>query len=189
MDLFKLYKNLSQQSYNDNGSRKKNVDDWEEIGGSRHVGVYQHKKTGEIHQAISGSRSISDFISDGLLGTLGIRNDNYRRRQEEAEEMARRIERIKGSNKHSISGHSLGSNLANNLIHKNLGDNAVNFNPFITHHDYKLAKNDKIVNVRNKGDIASVLTRHNKNTINLDTDDNSYSNISNHSLSNINIPK
>jgi hypothetical protein len=184
MDLLKLYKNLTQQSYNDNGSRKKEMDGWKEIGGSRHVGVYQNQKTGEIHQAISGSRSISDFISDGLLGTLGIRNDNYRKRQEEAEEMARRIERVRGSNKHTISGHSLGGNLTQGLINKGFGDSGTTFNSFVTHHDYEKARHHKLTNVRNN-DYASILLRNNSNTINMNPNED-YS-LSNHSLSNLKI--
>jgi hypothetical protein len=190
MDILNWYKKLAHQSYNDNdGSRKQNVGDYKLVGGSRHNAIYQNQKTGEIVQSISGSRSISDFISDGLLGTLGVKDNHYRKRQEESEEIANRISRIRGNNSHTITGHSLGSNLGNNLINNNIGDKAVNFNPYVTHHDFKQAKHDKITNVRNAGDIASVMTRHNKNTVNLDTDDNSYTNISNHSLNNIHLQK
>lgn len=186
MDDLNDYKDLAQQSYSDNGQRKANVGDWHQVGGSRHVGVYQNKKTGEINQAISGSRSISDFIADGLK-LFGIKNQHYTNRENEAKEMAHRIQRIRGNNKHSITSHSLGSNISNELINKNLADKAVNFNAFVTHHDYKLAKHHNITNVRNKGDLASILTRHNVNSVNLDTDDNSLSNVKNHFLNNIKI--
>ena len=189
MDNLNDYKDLAHQSYSDNGQRKSSVGDWNQIGGSRHVGVYQNKKTGEINQAISGSRSISDFISDGFLALLGVKDHNYRKRDEEAKEMARRIERIKGSNSHTVSGHSLGGNLTNDLIHNRLANKGTTFNSFVTHHDYKKARHHNITNVRNKGDLASILTRNNSNTVNLDSKDNKYSNISNHFLDNLIIPK
>lgn len=181
------YKNLAQEAYKtSNEDREQNIADWKRIGGSEYGGVYQNQKTGEINQGISGSRNISDFISDLFL-QFGIKNKHYRRREAEAEEMARRISRVKGSNKHTITSHSLGSNLSNELISKDLVDKAINFNPYITHHDYKKAKHHKVTNIRNKGDIASILTRNNNNTKNLNYGDNKYSDISSHFIKNINL--
>lgn len=179
------YKQLAQESYQDFGKRKGQVGNWRQIGGSRHVGVYQHQKTGEIHQSISGSRSISDYIADAFMA-LGIRNQHYMNRKAEAEEMAKRIQTLThGNNKHTISGHSLGGNLTNELVNKGLGESGTTFNSYVTHHDYKLAQHPKITNIRNIGDIASVLTRNNPNTINISRSDNKYYDISNHSLRNV----
>ena len=186
MDNLNDYKDLAHQSYSDNGHRKNCVGDWNQIGGSRHVGVYQNKKTGEINQAISGSRSISDFVSDGLK-LFGIKNQHYLNREHEAKEMAQRIQRIRGHNKHSIVGHSLGGTRTNEVINKGMGHKGYTFNTFQTHHDHKLAKHHNITNIRNKGDLASILTRHNSNTVNLDTDNNSLSDVKNHFLHNIKI--
>ncbi len=118
-----------------------------------------------------------------------MKDHNYRKRDEEAKEMARRIAKIKGTNSHTVSGHSLGGNLTNDLIHKRMADKGTTFNSFVTHHDYKKARNHNITNVRNRGDLASILTRNNSNTINLDSDNNKYSNISNQFLDNLSIPK
>ena len=185
MNKLQQYKQLSQESYKDFGNRNKQVGDWRQIGGSRHIALYQNQNTGEVHQSISGSRSISDYITDAFM-MLGVRNQNYYNRKAEAEEMAKRVQTLtNGANKHTISSHSLGSNISNELINKGLGDSSTNFNPYITHHDYKLAQNPKITNIRNIGDIASVLTRNNPNTINISRSDNKYYDISNHSLKNI----
>jgi hypothetical protein len=185
MNKLQQYKQLSQESYKDFGKRNKQVGDWRQIGGSRHIGLYQNQNSGEIHQSISGSRSISDYISDAFLA-LGIRNQHYYNRKDEAEEMAKRVQTLtNGANKLTISGHSLGGNLTNELIEKGLGDSGTTFNSYITHHDYKPAQNPKITNVRNHGDFASILTRNNPNTININRSDNKYYDISNHSLRNI----
>ena len=166
MDNLEDYRDMSKQAYKDNDSRE-NVRDWRKIGGSRNVGVYQNK-SGEIHQSIAGSHTISDFISDIFLGTLGIKDPNYRKRQKEAEDMAIKIDRIKQGNTHSIGGHSLGSNLTTNIIHKGLGDKGINFNPYVTQHDMHKTQHKKITNVRNSGDVASYFARNNKNTVTLD---------------------
>ena len=176
------YRDLSKEAYNTN--RKEQVGNWNKIGGSTNVGIYQNKKSGEIHQSIAGSHTISDFISDLFLGTLGVKDKNYRKREAEAQEMAERINRIKLGNKHSISSHSLGSNLATNVIHKGLGDTAVNFNPYVTQYDAHLTKHHKITNVRNKNDPASFFARNNANSITLDSN-GKLGTLESHSLNNI----
>ena len=181
---------LVRQKDNPDMERSRSVGNWDKMGGSRHVGVYQNKNTGEIHQAISGSRTFKDFWADGMM-MLGYKNAHYNKRQEEAEEMARRIQRIKNASgqhlKHSISGHSLGYNISNELIHKGLGDKGINFNPFVTRHDAHKADHHKILNVRNKGDFASYRTRNFSNTLNLDGDNNKVYDVRNHSLGKIKI--
>lgn len=176
------YRDMSKEAYKENRSSKLN--NWNKIGGSSNVGIYQNKDTGEIHQSIAGSHTISDFISDLFLGTLGIKDRNFRKREAEALEMAQRIDRIKLGNKHSISSHSLGSNIATNVIHKGLGDSAVNFNPYVTQHDSHLTKHSKILNVRNSGDLASFFARNNSNTMTLDPE-KKLGKIESHSLENI----
>ena len=181
---------LVPQKYNPESERNEKIGDWDKVGGSRHVGVYQNKKTGEIHQAISGSRTLKDFFADGMM-MLGYKNAHYNKRKEEAEEMARRIQRLKNASgqhlKHSISGHSLGGNLTTELIHKGLGDKATTFNTFTTRHDANKTTHDKILNVRNKGDFASFRTRNNSNTLNLDGPNNKIYDVRNHSLGKIKI--
>ena len=181
---------LVRQKDNPDMERSRSVGNWDKMGGSRHVGVYQNKNTGEIHQAISGSRTFKDFWADGMM-MLGYKNAHYNKRQEEAEEMARRIQRIKNASgqhlKHSISGHSLGGNLTTELIHKGLGDKGTTFNTFTTRHDAYKTDHHKILNVRNKGDFASFRTRNNSNTLNLDGDNNKVYDVRNHSLGKIKI--
>jgi hypothetical protein len=181
---------LVPQKYNPESERNEQIGDWDKVGGSRHVGVYQNKKTGEIHQAISGSRTLKDFFADGMM-MLGYKNAHYNKRKEEAVEMALRIQRLKNASgqhlKHSISGHSLGSNISNELIHKGMGDKGVNFNPFVTRHDAHKADHHKILNVRNKGDFASYRTRNFSNTVNLDGPNNKIYDVRNHSLGKIKI--
>ena len=181
---------LVPQKYNPESERNEKIGDWDKVGGSRHVGVYQNKKTGEIHQAISGSRTLKYFFADGMM-MLGYKNAHYNKRQAEAEEMARRIQRLKNASgqhlKHSISGHSLGGNLTTELIHKGLGDKGTTFNTFTTRHDAHKTTHDKILNVRNKGDFASYRTRNNSNTLNLDGSNNKIYDVRNHSLGKIKI--
>ena len=176
------YRDLSKEAYNTN--RKENIDKWNKIGGSTNVGIYQNKKTGEINQSIAGSHSISDFISDFFLGTLGVKDRNYRKREAEAQEMAERINRIKLGNKHSISGHSLAGNLTTKLVNKGLGDSGTTFNTFATPHDAHLTKHHKITNVRNKNDFASTLIKDNPNNITLDSHGNLGA-MESHSLNNV----
>ena len=176
------YRDLSKEAYNTN--RKDQVGNWNKIGGSTNVGIYQNKKSGEIHQSIAGSHTISDFISDLFLGTIGVKDKNYRKREAEAQEMAERINRIKLGNKHSISGHSLAGNLTTKLIHKGLGDSGTTFNTFATPHDAHLTKHHKITNVRNKNDFASTLIKDNHNNITLDSNGNLGA-MESHSLNNV----
>jgi hypothetical protein len=54
---------LVRQKDNPDMERSRSVGNWDRMGGSRHVGVYQNKNTGEIHQAISGSRTfVAGFL-------------------------------------------------------------------------------------------------------------------------------
>ena len=181
-DYLEDYRDLSKEAYKEN--RKDKLGSWNKVGGSSNVGIYQNKDTGEIHQSIAGSHSISDFISDLFLGTLGVKDKNYRKREAEATEMAQRIDRIKQGNKHSISGHSLAGNLTTKLIHKNLGDSGTTFNTFATPHDAHLSKHHKIINVRNKNDFASTMIKDNKNNITVDSH-GKLGKIESHSLENI----
>ncbi len=73
----------------------------------------------------------------------------------------RRIARIKGSNSRTVSGQSLRGNLTNDIIQNKLANKGTTVNSFVTHHDYKKARHHNITNVRNKGDLASILTRNN----------------------------
>lgn len=182
MNSLSDYRDLSKQAYKEEKDEK--VNDWRKIGGSRNVGVYQNNKTGEINQSIAGSHSMSDFISDLFLGTLGIKDPNYRKRQKEAEDMAIKIDRIKYGNRHSITGHSLGSNLTTNIINKGLGDQGINFNPYVTQHDMHKTTHKKLINVRNSGDLASYFARNNANTITLDKG-GKFGMLESHSLNNI----
>ena len=183
-------KRLVPQKHNHNEERDEHIGNWGKVGGSRHNSVYQNKHTGEIHQAISGSRTLKDFWADGMM-MLGYKNAHYHKRKDEAEEMARRIQRLKNASghhlKHSISGHSLGGNLTTELVHKGLGDKATTFNTYTTRHDAHKAQHEKILNVRNKGDFASYRTRNFSNTLNLDGPNNKIYDVRNHSLGKIKI--
>jgi hypothetical protein len=176
------YRDLSKEAYKENRSDK--INNWNKVGGSSNVGIYQNKDTGEIHQSIAGSHSISDFISDLFLGTLGIKDRNFRKREAEALEMAQRIDRIKLGNKHTVGGHSLGGNLTTRVIDKGLGSSGTTFNTFATQHDSHLTKHYKLTNVRNKNDFASTLIKDNKNNITTDNEGN-HGMIESHSLNNI----
>ena len=180
-DLF-IYKSLAEQAYSKNPLQT--VDkDWNLILKTNNNKVYQNRMTGEVVNAISGSKSLKDFANDGLQ-YLGLLNNRLQKqRYSESSDVVDRLNAIDKKRKITTASHSLGSNVANRLLRDDKIDKAVNFNAFIP--DKSLNIDDsRVVNVRNQNDFASALTKGNENTINLQ---NSSNPVKSHFLSELNL--
>jgi hypothetical protein len=175
------YKMLSQEAYKKKPRR--DIGDWHLLYDGYNNKVYQNRNTLEITQAISGSKSIGDFANDGLQ-LLGFNNNSLqKKRLKESENVFKAFDSIAKKPKTTFTGHSLGSNIANNLILKGHGSKTFNFNPFIPSNRINI-DDDRVVNIRNENDFASTKTRNNQNTINLEKDMNP---ISSHFLDNVDL--
>lgn len=164
------YKVLAQEAY----SKKPRTDigDWHLITHDRNNKVYQNRMTGEVVNGISGSKSIGDFANDGLQ-ILGFRNNSLqKRRYAESELMMDRLNAIQRKPIVSTASHSLGSNISNRLFKDDKFDgNGYNFNGFYARNADNV-DDSRITNVRNKGDLASYLSKGNENTIALNSSKN-----------------
>ena len=164
------YTDLASEAYNK--QPKTDIGNWHLLTHDKNNKVYQNKMSGEIVNAISGSKTAKDFINDGLQ-IFGFGNNALQKqRYKESESMMNRLNAIRRPTTISTTSHSLGSRVANDLMKagKVTGTN-YNHNPFIArkHHD---VKSDKVVNIRNKHDLASILTKDNANTISLESTSN-----------------
>jgi hypothetical protein len=180
MKTLSTYKDLAKQAY----SKKplKDIDDWHLITSDNNNKVYQNRRTLEVVNAISGSKSAKDFVNDGLQ-YIGLRNNRLQKqRYNESAEMMDRLNAIRRPPKISTASHSLGSNVANRLLTdgKVTGTN-YNFNPYYASQEDNL-QTDRIVNVRNSNDFASRMARNNRNTIEIKSPMNS---IESHFLDNL----
>lgn len=164
------YKTLAEQAYKKN-PLKTVEKDWSLILSSKNNKVYQNRITGEVTNNISGSKSGTDFINDGLQYLGFLNNPLQRKRYQETDDIVQRLNAIQRKRPITTTSHSLGSQMANKLIDEDKVDKAINFNPFIP--DKSLNLTDKrILNVRNNNDFASTLTKNNENTINLNNNSN-----------------
>ena len=157
------YKMLASQAYKKKPTS--DIDDWHLLTHDNNNKVYQNRKTLEIVNAISGSKSAKDFINDGLQ-YIGFRNNKLQKeRYKESASMIDRLSSIRKPPKISTASHSLGSNIANRLMSdgKITGEN-YNFNPYYADKKDNI-DNDRVVNIRNTNDFASKLARNNRNTI------------------------
>jgi len=157
------YKDLAKQAYSKNPLE--DIGDWHLLTSDRNNKVYQNRRTLEVVNAISGSKSAKDFINDGLQ-YIGLRNNKLQKqRYDESALMMDRLNAIRRPPKISTASHSLGSNVANRLLTdgKVTGTN-YNFNPFYPSQKDNL-QTDRVVNVRNTNDFASKLARNNNNTV------------------------
>jgi hypothetical protein len=179
-----IYKKLNKEAYKKYGSQTIG-DDWNLITQDINNKVYQNRKTGEITQAIAGSKNISDFINDGLQ-LLNMRDNSFNKsRIEKSSDLLDRLNLIQNKRDITLTGHSLGGQIVNRLIKDDKSKRGINFNAYIPHKSLNI-DDDRVINVRNKNDFASKLTKHNKNTINLNNNSNS---IKSHFLDQINFYK
>ena len=181
-DLQKLnqYKSLAKEAYSK--KPKEDIDDWHLLTHDNNNKVYQNRRTLEVVNAISGSKSAKDFVNDGLQ-YIGLRNNSLQKqRYGESALMMDRLNAIRRPPKISTASHSLGSNVANRLLtHGKVSGHNYNFNPFYAHKKDNL-QSDRVTNVRNKHDFASKMARDNENTIELDSSQNA---VQSHFLDNL----
>jgi hypothetical protein len=178
----KIYKSLAEQAYSKNPLQT--VDkDWNLILKTNNNKVYQNRMTGEVVDAISGSKSVKDFANDGLQYLGFLNNPLQKKRYSESSSIIDRLNAIERKRPITTTSHSLGANIANRLLQDNKTNRAVNFNAFIPDKSLNIDDN-RVVNVRNENDFASVLTKGNDNTINLQ---NSSNPIKSHFMSEINV--
>jgi hypothetical protein len=145
--------------------------DWNLVLSTNNNKVYQNRVSGEIVTAVSGSKSIKDFANDGLQ-YLGLSNNPLqRRRYGETDDILTRLKSIERKRDINLTGHSLGGNITNRLINEGKSDKAVNFNAFIPSKSLNI-DDERVINVRNRNDFASKLTKDNGNTINLENNSN-----------------
>ena len=160
------YTNLAKEAYS-----KKPLSDlgnWHLITSDNNNKVYQNRISGEIVNAISGSKSLKDFANDGLQ-ILGLGNNSLqKKRYAESELMMDRLNAVQRAPIISTASHSLGSNVANRLMNsgKVSGMN-FNHNGFYARPSDNI-DNSRVINIRNRNDAASILSRNNANTITLD---------------------
>jgi hypothetical protein len=179
---YSTYKHIAEEAYKKKPSATVEKD-WNLILQDHNNKVYQNRQTGKVVHSISGSKSLKDFANDGLQ-YLGWRNNPLqRKRYGESSDVVDRLSGIQKKRDIEFTGHSLGSNVSNRLLQHGKGISAVNFNAFIPHKSLNI-DDDRVVNIRNKNDFASALTKHNNNTINLDNNANP---IKSHLISEINL--
>lgn len=166
----KVYKSLAEQAYSKNPLQT--VDkDWNLILKTNNNKVYQNRMTGEVVDAISGSKTIKDFANDGLQYLGFLDNPLQKKRYSESSNIIDRLNAIEKKRDITTASHSLGSNVANRLLQDNKISRAVNFNAFIPDKSLNIDDN-RVVNVRNENDFASALTKDNNNTVNLQNSSN-----------------
>ena len=173
------YKKLNESAYKKYGDEIID-DDLKLITQTLNNKVYQDRRDGQFYQAVSGSKTLKDFVNDGLQ-YLGI-NDNilHKQRLKESQDVLNRADPVR--NRVNLTGHSLGGLITNQLIKNNRDiERSINFNPFIPTYR-EIYENDKITNIRNKNDFASKIIRDLNRTINLDSSMNP---IESHLLKNI----
>jgi len=177
------YHSIAKEAYSK--QPKADLGDWHLVTHDKNNKVYQNRQTLEIVNGISGSKTLSDFVNDGLQ-ILGLRNNRLaKQRYAESVSMMDRLHSLRRPPTISTASHSLGSNIANKLMNdgKVSGMN-YNHNGFYARQSDNI-DSDRVVNIRNKHDKASYLSRNNNNTIELDGKKGL---ISSHLIDNINLP-
>ena len=160
------YTDLAKEAYSK--KPKSDLGDWHLITHDNNNKVYQNRQSGEVVNAISGSKSIKDFTNDGLQ-ILGFSNNALqKKRYDESALIMDRLNAVAKAPTISTASHSLGSNIANRLMNsgKVSGLN-YNHNGFYARASDNI-DNSRVVNIRNRNDVASILSRNNENTITLD---------------------
>lgn len=156
------YKVIAEQAYLKNPTDM--IGDWKLIKHDKNNKMYQNRNTGELVQGISGSKNVTDFVNDGLQ-YLGFNNNKLQKnRYKESEQFLKPFTTMKNKQHVTLASHSLGSNVANRLVLNGETDKSINFNAFIPDNKFNI-DDDRVVNVRNKKDFASIKTRNNDNTI------------------------
>ena len=176
------YKLLTEQAYKKKPSQKVGTD-WNLLLSTDNNKVYQNRNSGEVVNAVSGSKSLKDFTNDGLQYIGFLNNPLQKKRYKESENVINRLSSIDKKRDITLTGHSLGANVNNRLIKDGKASKAINFNSFIPDKSLNI-DDDRVINVRNKFDFASKLTKGNSNTINLENNSNS---IKSHFLGEINL--
>lgn len=174
------YKMLAAEAYSKTPIQ--DIGDWHLITHDKNNKVYQNRMTGEVVNGVSGSKTLGDFANDGLQ-ILGWRNNPLqKKRYAESEMMMNRLNAVARKPKVSVAGHSLGANIGNKLFNADKYDGkGYNFNGFYARNKDNV-DHERVVNVRNSGDIASFLSKGNSNTITLDSTSNP---VTAHFISNI----
>lgn len=159
-----IYKELTKQSYSENP--KELIGDWGLVLNEPNNKVYQNRKTGEIINSTSGSKSTKDLLNDFLL-KLGFSNNSLQKqREKETNDILNRLNSVRKPRDVGLVGHSLGGLVNQNIIKRNEASKAINFNPYIpTRKD--IYDDKRILNIRNENDFASTYIKNNRNTINL----------------------
>jgi hypothetical protein len=164
------YTDIAKQAYSK--KPKSDLGDWHLITHDSNNKVYQNRRTGEIVNGISGSKSLSDFTNDGLQ-ILGLSNNSLqKKRYADSALMMDRILSVERAPTLSTASHSLGSNISNRLMkHGKVTGMNYNHNGFYARKSDNI-DSDRVVNIRNKHDLASILSRNNENSITLDGSSN-----------------
>ena len=158
------YKILAEQAYLKSPSES--IVDWKLIKHNKNNKMYQNRSTGELVNAISGSKSLSDFANDGLQ-YLGFHNNTFQKKRfKDSEQFLKPFNTMKHKQPLVLTSHSLGSNVANRLLLNGEADKSINFNAFIPDNRINI-DDERVVNIRNRKDFASIKTRNNDNTIEL----------------------
>jgi hypothetical protein len=168
---YMVYKELAQEAYKKKPSQTV-MKDWNLILNTNNNKVYQNRMTGEVVNAVSGSKSLKDFANDGLQYLGWSNNPLQRKRYGETDDILKRLSAIERKRDVNLTSHSLGSNVSNRLVQEGKSSKSVNFNAFIPDKALNI-DDDRVINIRNKNDFASKLTKDNNNTVNLDNPSNS----------------
>lgn len=151
---------------------KSDLGDWHLITHDSNNKVYQNRRTGEVVNGISGSKSLSDFANDGLQ-LIGFSNNTLqKKRYADSALMMDRLLSVERAPTVSTASHSLGSNISNRLMkHGKVTGMNYNHNGFYARKSDNI-DSDRVVNIRNRNDLASILSRNNENSITLDGSSN-----------------
>jgi hypothetical protein len=155
------YKFIAEQAYSKDPV--KDFKDWHLLETGNNVKIYQNRNTLEVVPATAGSKSLKDFTIDGLK-LLGVSSDLEKKRYGQSELVVDRINAVRRPPPLTLTGHSLGGMINNQLIMNGKASRAVNFNAYIPRKELNIDDN-RVVNVRHGRDVASFLTRNNRNTV------------------------
>jgi len=169
--MHQIHKRLAQEAYKKKPAQTIETD-WNLILNEGNNKVYQNRMTGQIINSVSGSKSIKDFLNDGLQKIGFLNNPLNKQRQKETSDILNRLNSVRRPRKIDLVGHSLGGQVANKMIKDGLASSTVNFNPYIVDKSQNIT-DDRAINIRNENDFASRLIKNDKNTINLQNQSNS----------------
>ena len=84
------YKLLTEQAYKKKPSQKVGTD-WNLLLSTDNNKVYQNRNSGEVVNAVSGSKSLKDFTNDGLQYIGFLNNPLQKKRYKESENVINRL--------------------------------------------------------------------------------------------------